>query len=209
MWLLTSVWILIFDFYFPKNISIFQDIFTCWLARVLRLLSGACKEPSGPWILTKGWNRDVEDRRMKRKKVLETWVLGMLPSIISSAMMLAFLLTPLINEICVSSANIKGLCQIINVWACDDWLQWIPIFLSDFHFFSHNHVFCFYIPPYQCFQYLTIQIVWKAAGVSWQGSRSTAIIQNCGRDSQSPAGHTCATILLTVTSGPHWTCSIF
>ena len=38
-----------------ENFLTIMKRFTCWLARVLRLLSGACKEPSAPWILMPGW----------------------------------------------------------------------------------------------------------------------------------------------------------
>ena len=56
---LASFWMFIFwgtilDFDFIlRMIPNCGDVFTCWLARVLRLLSGACKEPSAPWILMK------------------------------------------------------------------------------------------------------------------------------------------------------------
>ena len=90
-----------------------------------------------------------------------TCVLGILPSIISSAMMLAFLLTSLTSKMCFSSANIKGLCQYGYelqaqiVSACDDCLQCFLIFFLDFNFFSHNPVSYFYIAQFQGFQLST------------------------------------------------------
>ena len=38
-----------------ENFQTIMKRFTCWLARVLRLLSGACREPSAPCILMPGW----------------------------------------------------------------------------------------------------------------------------------------------------------